>query len=83
MDVAQAHQKRIAQQTLKYSLAGARIMGGMSYARAYRIVFGVNLRDRIEALQAEYPDPPAWFSWELGQYGYTPKDWPALAAEVE
>jgi len=79
---AELHTLKIARQTLKYSIAAARVLGGMSYGRAYRIVFGIGLADRIRDLQARYT-PAADLSWELGQYGYTPADFPALLAEGE
>lgn len=38
LTVPEKHQLRIARQTLKYSDAGARIMGGMSKADARKVI---------------------------------------------
>ena len=57
-------------------------MGGMSYAQAYRLVFGIDLAERAQALMLEYPTEPTMFCFELSVYGYDWKDLPELAAQT-
>ena len=80
-DPARAHQLKIARATLKLSLGGAAVMGGMTYAAAYRLIFGISLRERIADLMQRYPRP-CDLTWELGQYGYTWRDLPDLYAHA-
>ena len=78
MNVAKVHQKKIAEDTLKMSIAGAGIFGGMTHAEAYRIVFKQELKTRLEQLIREYPDSTNehWVSTELDVYGWSnTSDW--------
>jgi hypothetical protein len=71
----------IARRTLKLSLAASRIMGGMSYAEAYKLVFKKDLGERARELMVAYPDKPSMFCFELSQHGYDWKDLPELAKQ--
>jgi hypothetical protein len=78
-DVARKHQMNIARKTLGMSQVGASIMGGMSFAEAYHLVFKIDLAERIAYLQANYPaetlrQPFAsgGINWELDKYGHRP-----------
>ena len=73
-DVAYKHQKRIAKDTLKMTPAAARIMGGMTFPEAYKLVFNTDLVERLEELIAEYGDCQH-LCWELQTYGWkTPQE---------
>ena len=80
MLIAKNHQKRIAQSTLKMTPAGARIMGGMDYPTAYKLIFSIDLISRIKSLVSEYGDKSSLpfedggVNWELSRYGYTPAE---------
>jgi len=78
----------IARQTLKMSQAGASIMGGMSFAEAYRLVFKLDLDERIAELQANYPAETlrkpfsaGGINWELDKYGHRPCEFIAPCAQ--
>jgi len=78
-DIARKHQKRIAAQTLRMSQQGARIMGGITFAEAYRIVFGLDLSERLRQLRSDYspetlqlPFERGGINWELDKYGHRP-----------
>ena len=83
MNVAKTHQVKIAKSTLKMSIVGASIMGGMTHAEAYEIIFRQPLKDRLELLISEYPNaitPRSVFT-ELDDYGWeTVNDWKELLA---
>jgi hypothetical protein len=74
MTVPERHQLKIARDTLKMTPIMAKIMGGMDYEMAYRIVFKTELKPRLEQLIRQYGDNPAWLSWELDVYGWTPRE---------
>ena len=72
LSVPEKHQLKIARDTLKMTPAGARIMGGMSFERAYEIVYKCTLRARLTHLITTYGEGPL-YSWELESRGWTPK----------
>ena len=73
MTVPERHQRKVARDTLKLSVAGSRIMGGMSFEDAYELIYNTPLRPRLEQLLAEYGENGPW-SWELEQHGHTPAE---------
>ena len=72
MTVPEKHQLKIAKSTLKMSIAGAMIMGGMNHKRAYEIVYRTELIPRLKELIAEHGDKEV--VWELGRYGWQPQE---------
>jgi hypothetical protein len=82
LTVAERHQKQIARQTLKMTPAAARIMGGMTYAQAYKIIFGRDLAERAAELLRLYPEP-CDLCFELNKYGWKWSDLPELSKEKE
>jgi len=85
MDTVAKHQMAVARKTLAMSVAGTSIMGGMTYAEAYKHVFKTDLAERLTGLVAEYGDAAGkrfedgGISWELGRYGHVPAQ---LLAEI-
>jgi len=72
MDTAKKHQKKIAESTLRMTPAAARVMGGMTYPEAYKLLFGQELKPRLEQLIAEYPNAePNQLNTELCTYGWS------------
>ena len=61
----------IARKTLKMNPVMARIMGGMDYETAYRLIFKEDLKPRLLSLIEEYGEKPKWLSWELEVYGWS------------
>ena len=81
MNVAKKHQLAIAKKTLKMSIVGASIMGGMTHAEAYELIFKAPLKPRLESLIREYPNAhsPTAVNTELDVYGWsTIEDWQEL-----
>jgi len=75
MDIPRKHQMNIARKTLKMTPTTARIMGGMDYETAYKLVFNTDLKPRLLSLIETYGETPKWLSWELEAYGWkTPRE---------
>jgi hypothetical protein len=47
----------------------ALIMGGMTFEEAYKLIFRIDLRERLKKLIDEYGEDDL-FSWELQTYGH-------------
>ena len=55
-NVFNKHQKAIAYKTLKMTPQMANIMGGMTFEEAYKIIFRIDLRNRIdEIIRKSFP----------------------------
>ena len=78
--VFEKHREKIARETLKMSVSGALIMGGMNHKEAFEIIFREPLRERIERLLKEYPSAERGkVSTELVMYGWDgAEDWGKL-----
>lgn len=71
-DTAKKHQEKIARATLRMTPEMARIMGGMTFSKAYEFIFHRDLKERLTGLIAEYPDCEPWqLNTELCTFGWS------------
>lgn len=79
-NVFRKHQLAIARRTLRMSVAGAGIMGGMTLEAAYQLLFKTDLAERMRTLLDDYPGAkPGEVVTELTTYGWDGcEDWETL-----
>ena len=68
ISMTRRHQTKLAQLSLRMSPEAARELGGMNFPEAYKYVFGMDLRERLNELIARYGKGEV--TSELGIYGW-------------
>lgn len=74
MDIARQHQLNIARKTMKMTPATARMLGGMTFAEAYELIYHKPLKARLLELIQEYGVSGPEVTWELSKCGWKPLD---------